>query len=107
MSLELKMMLNTVAIEDCEREKTEFEKGLDRYKSLLLKVAHEKKLDVLTSFEGTNQRNSEIGDLKVLEKANLVTGQTKYTHRNAYREYELTAKGVELVGKLTKESASP
>lgn len=103
MSSELKLLLNTIAAENFEREKTEFEKGFDRFKMILLKVASEKKYDVLTSFEGTNQRNSELGDLKVLEKANLVTGKTKYTHRNAYREYELTAKGVELVDKFSKE----
>ena len=104
MSLELEELLNTVALENFKHEESEFEKGLNRYKLLLLKVAREKKLDVLTSFEGTNQRNSEVVDLKVLEKANLVAGKTKYTHRNAYREYKLTAKGAELVEKLSKEN---
>jgi DNA-binding HxlR family transcriptional regulator len=103
MSSELKELLHIVALEDFKREEADFEKGLCRYKSLLLKVAREKKWDVLTSFEGTNQRNSEVSDLKVLEKAELVAGQTKYTHRNAYREYKLTAKGAELAEKLSNE----
>ncbi len=105
MSLELKSFLNEVALEDNKREKAEFEEGLNRYKSLLLKIAVEKKLDVLTLFEGVeyHNKNKMAGDLKVLEKAHLLTGQTKYTHRNAYREYTLTQKGVDLAEKLSKE----
>ncbi|MCW4018212.1 MAG: hypothetical protein NWF00_05995 [Candidatus Bathyarchaeota archaeon] len=55
--------------------------------------------------EGTRQpdTNNEQKDLDMLEKANLVKGKTKYTHRNAYREYELTEKGAELAEKLAAE----
>ena len=42
--------------------------------------------------------------LNLLERAHLVEGITKYTHRNVYRQYELTSKGTELVEKLTKEN---
>jgi hypothetical protein len=41
--------------------------------------------------------------MKVLEKAHLVAGQTKYTHRNAYRQYTLTKEGLDLAEKLLKE----
>ena len=57
MSSELKTMLNKVAVEDSKRKETEFEEGINRYKSLLLKLAKDKKLDIIISFEGTEQRD--------------------------------------------------
>ena len=106
MSSELKMMLNRVAEEDKEREETDFEEGINRYKSLLLKLAKDKTLDILYSVEGSKQQNSnkDRDDLEVLEKAHLVKGQTKFTHRNEYRKYELTTEGTELAEKLSKEN---
>lgn len=103
MSLELEMILNKVAIEEKESEKIDFERRKSSFKSVLLKLAKDKKMDVLLSAEGRDQHDSEKRDLDVLEKAGLVKGQTKYTHRNEYRQYELTPKGAELVEKLTKE----
>ncbi len=108
MSLELKMILNKVAEEDKKQQETEFEEGINRYKSLLLQVAQEKKLDVTISNEGISQKDSNIvRDLVILEKAQLINGQTKYTHRNEYRQYQLTLKGAELVEKLSKENNTP
>jgi len=106
MSLELKAMLSKVAVEDNKREEIEFEEGINRYKFLLLRIAKEKKLDITTIIEGTNavDINKNEQDLNVLEKAHLVEGKTKYTHRNVYRQYELTSKGAELAEKLTKEN---
>jgi hypothetical protein len=106
MSSELKTMLNKVLVEDSKRKETEFEEGIDRYKSLLLKLAKDKTLDIIISFEGTEQRdvNKNKLDLNVLKRAHLVKGQTKYTHRNVYRQYELTTEGAELVEKLSKET---
>jgi hypothetical protein len=106
MSSELKTMLNEVAVEDNKLKESEFEEGINRYKSLPLKMAKEKKLDIIISFEGTQQRdlNKNERDLNVLERAHLVEGQAKYTHRNVYRQYELTLKGAELVEKLSKET---
>jgi hypothetical protein len=108
MSSELKEILNVVAKENNKQEILEFEQGMDRYEALLLKVKAESKLDVITSFEGVeyHNKNSQANDLKVLEKAHLVTGETKYTHRNAYRQYRLTEKGVDLAEKLTKEKTA-
>jgi hypothetical protein len=105
-SSELKSMLNKVAAEDNKRNETEFEEGIDRYKSLLLKLAKEKTIDVIYSVEGTEQLdlNKNKRDFDVLEKAHLVKGETKYTHRNQYRQYKLTTKGVELVEKLSQET---
>jgi hypothetical protein len=108
MSSELKTMLNKVAVEDSKLEETEFEEGINHYKAILLKVAKEKKLDIIISFEGTQQRDLNKNErvLDVLERALLVKGETKYTHRNVYRQYELTTKGAELVEKLSKENMS-
>jgi hypothetical protein len=108
MSSELKIMLSKVAVKDNERKEIEFEEGINRYKSLLLRVAKIKPFDVLVSSEGTEQGNmkqTEL-DLDVLERARLVKGQTKYTHRNEYRQYELTSEGAELVEKFSKETIS-
>ena len=67
----------------------------------------EMKLDIIIWFEGTQQRGliKNEGDLEVLEWAHLVNGEAKYIDRNVYRQYELTAKGAELVEKLLKESS--
>ncbi len=100
MSEELKAILKEVAVENDVRKRIELEEGINRYRSLLVKVATEKKLDIITSVEGTEHPSTEADDLKVLEKAHLVTGETKYTHRNTYREYTLTSKGADLAEKL-------
>lgn len=106
MSLELKAMLSKVAEDDNKREEIEFEEGIERYKFLLLRIAKEKKLDVATIIEGTDavDLNKNVQDLNVLEKAHLVEGKTKYTHRNVYRQYELTLEGAELAEKLSREN---
>ena len=108
MSSELKIMLSKVAVEDNERKEIEFEEGINRYKSLLLRVAKVKPFDMLVSSEGTDQGDMKqtVLDLDVLERASLVKGQTKETNHNVYRQYELTVEGAELVEKLSKETMS-
>ena len=108
MSSELKIMLSKVAVKDNERKEIEFEEGINRYKSLLLRVAKVKPFDVLVSSEGTEQGDMKqtVLDLDVLERARLVKGQTKETNHNVYRQYELTPEGAELVEKFSKETIS-
>ncbi len=108
MSLELKSLLSTVAVEDNERKEIAFEEGINRYKSLLLRVAKVQPFDMLISSEGTKPGNlhQDVVDLEVLERAHLVKGQTKETNHNVYRQYELTPEGAELVEKLSKETMS-
>ena len=108
MSAELKIMLSKLAAEDNAREEIKFEEGIHRYKSLLLRVAKVKPFDMLISSEGTqpSKLHQNVVDLEVLERAHLVRGQTKETDHNVYRQYELTAKGAELVEKLSKETMS-
>jgi hypothetical protein len=108
MSLELKSLLSTVAVEDSERKEMEFVEGINRYKSLLLRVAKVQPFDILVSSEGTEQVDMKqtVLDLDVLERAHLVNGQTKETNHNVYREYELTPEGAGLVEKLSKEAMS-
>ena len=105
MSLELKMLLSEVAEDDEMRKEIEFEEGLNRFKSLLLKVARTEPYDVIVSFEGTEQLSMKqnIADLNLLEKAHLLKAQFKETGRNLYREYELTPEGAKLAEKLSKE----
>jgi hypothetical protein len=106
MSKELKSMLSKVAEEDNKREEKELEQGIQRYKAFLLKIAQDKTLDLIISFEGTQQADLSKNeqDLSMLQRANLVKEQTKFTHRNTYRQYELTKKGAELAEKLSKET---
>ena len=94
MSSELKSLLSKVAVEDNKRKEIEFEEGINRYKSLLLRVAKVKPFDMLISSEGTKQGDlkQNVLDLEVLERAHLVKGQTKETNHNVYRQYELTQK---------------
>ena len=108
MSSELKSMLSKVAVEDNIRKEIEFEEGINRYKSLLLRVAKVQPFDILISSEGTKQGDMKqtVVDLNVLERAHLVKGQTKETNHNVYRQYKLTPEGVELVEKLSKETMS-
>ena len=106
MSLELKSLLSTVAVEDNERKEMKFVEGINRYKSLLFRVAKVKPFDILVSSEGTQQGNlhQDVVDLEVLKRAHLVKGQTKETNHNVYQQYELTVEGSKLVEKLLKET---
>ncbi len=108
MSSELKIMLSKVAVEDNIRKEIEFEEGINRYKSLLLRVAKVKPFDILVSSEGTQQGDMKqtVLDLDVLERARLVKGTTKETNHNVYRQYELTLEGAGLVEKFSKEAMS-
>ena len=108
MSSELKSLLSTVAVEDNTRKEIEFEEGINRYKSLLLRVAKVQPFDIMVSSEGTQLGNlhQDMVDLGVLERAHLVKGQPKETNHNVYRQYELTVEGAELVEKLSKETMS-
>jgi hypothetical protein len=74
--------------------------------SILLDIAKYRKLDIVIWFEGTKQSelNQQEKELNMLERANLIKGQMKYTHRNVYRQYELTKKGAELLNKLPKSN---
>ena len=108
MSSELKIMLSKVAVKDTERKEVEFEEGINRYKSLLLKVAKVKPFDVLVSSEGTEQGDMKqtVLDLDLLKRARFMKGQTKETKHNVYRQYELTQEGAELVEKFLKETST-
>jgi len=104
MSLVLKTFLDKAVEEDYKRAKSAVELNLQWYKALLLKVAQVKEFDALIWFEGQKEPNQDLSDLDLLEKADLVKGQMRYTHRNMYRRYVLSEKGVELVEKLSKET---
>jgi len=106
MSSELKAILHKASEEERKRKEKELAEGMNRYKSLLLKIAKEKKIDVTVTVEGTAQHeaNQNAQDLNMLESAQLVEGQTKFTHRNEYRQYVLTPRGSELAEKLAREN---
>jgi hypothetical protein len=106
MSIELKTRLDNIVQEDREQEENQLEKDLPRLKTFLLKIVQAKKFDMLIWMEGTKQTdlNKDEADLNLLERANLIKGQTKYTHRNVYRQYEPTQKGIELAAELAREN---
>lgn len=103
-SSDLRAILKKVAEEDYKSENAEIEEGLERYKSLILKIANVKKFDLAIWVEGSEMHLKYEKDLNLLERGNLVKGQIRYTERNAYREYKLTKKGTELVKKLLEET---
>jgi hypothetical protein len=107
MSSDLKSIIEKVVDEDYKRKELEIEKELERFVSLLLEIAKAKKWDLAIWVEGTNVKGVEKyeKDLNLLERGNLVKGRMKFSERNAYREYQLTKKGSELVKKLLKQSA--
>ena len=100
------MILTQVAKEDYASEELEIEKSLTRFKSLLFEIARAKKWDLAIWVEGTAVSDAEKveKDLNLLERGNLVKGKMKFTERNAYREYQLTKKGNELLKKLQSET---
>ena len=106
MSSNLKGILNKVAEEDYASEEVEIEKNLALFKSLLLEIAKVKTWDLAIWVEGTDVKSAEKYEknLNLLERGNLVKGKLKFTEHNAYREYQLTKKGFELVKKLREET---
>lgn len=105
-SSDLLIILTQVAKEDYASEELEIEQNLERFKSLLLEIARAKKWDLAIWVEGTAVSDSEKveNNLNLLERGNLVKGKMKFTERNAYREYQLTKKGTELLKKLQIET---
>jgi hypothetical protein len=106
MSLDLKAILNKVIEEDYKRKELEIEKELERFKHLLREIARAKKWDLAIWVEGTKVKGVEKyeKDLNLLERGNIIKGRMKFTERNAYREYQLTKKGSDLIKKLLKET---
>jgi hypothetical protein len=102
-------MLDKVAEEDFEKEKEEIEQrarmGLPKFKSLILAIKKQKRYDFVVLVEGSPPEGiKEIEkDLNMLERANLIKGEMKFTQRNAYRSYMLTKKGNDLAESLLKE----
>ena len=106
MSQDLKSILDTVVEEDFIQKELEIEKGIGRFKSLLLKIAEIKKWDLAIWIEGDAVESMKMyeSDLNLLERGNLIKGKMKFTEHNAYREYQLTKKGSDLVKKLLDET---
>ncbi len=102
LSEELKARLIQITEEDYKQEENKIEPELADYKALLLKIAQIKKFDFLLWMEGTDQTelSKDEKQLNMLERANLIKGQTKYTDHNVYRQYELTRKGAEIAEKI-------
>ena len=106
LSLDLKSILDKVVEEDYKEKEGEIEKRLENFKVLLRDIAKAKKWDLAIWVEGSNVKGVEEYEmnLNLLERGNLIKGKMKFTERNAYREYQLTKKGTELLKKLQKES---
>lgn len=92
--------------EDCRREGTKLSVELPKYQAILVKIKQMGKMDLLISAEGMKVATAE-NDVRLfekLERANLVLGEDKFTHRNNYRQYKLTADGTELLKQLEVET---
>ena len=106
MSLDLKSILDKVVEEDYKEKEGEIEKRLENFKGLLRDIAKAKKWNLAIWVEGSNVKGVDDYEknLNLLERGNLIKGKIKFTERNAYREYQLTKKGSELLKKLQKET---
>jgi hypothetical protein len=106
MSSELKTILKKVAEEDFKSEETIIDERIRNYKSLILKIAEVGTFDLPVWIEGSQPSNFKKyeRDLNMLERGNLIKGEMKYTERNAYRQYKLTKKGIDLAKKLQGET---
>ena len=109
MSLLLEALLEKVAEEDFEKEKEELEqrtrKGLPRFKALILDIKKAKRYDLVLLAQGSAPEliKDTERDLDVLERANLIKGETRFTNRDTYRRYVLTKKGDDLAESLLNE----
>jgi hypothetical protein len=109
MSSSLKAFLDKVAEEDFEKEKEEINerarKGLPRFKALILAIKKAKRYDLVILAEGSVPTG--VGkmekDLSMLERANLIKSETRFTKRDTYRRYVLTKKGENVAESLLKE----
>jgi hypothetical protein len=107
MSLLLGAYIEKVVEEDFEKEKEEInEEGLRRLKVLMLAIKKAKRYDLVILAEGSipTAINQAEKDLNMLERANLVKGELRFTSRDTYRRYVLTKKGDDLAESLMKES---
>jgi len=109
MSSLLKKYLEKVAEEEFEIEKEEINKhaqeGFPELKALLLEIKKMQSYDLLIQAEGSALTEAERIEkyLNILERANLIKGQTRFTDHDVYRRYVLTKKGDELAESLMKE----
>lgn len=109
MSLLLKEFLDKVAEEDFKREKEEINQrarnGLAEFKALIVAIKKAKKYDLVLLAEGSMPRGIKKTerDLNMLERANLIRGELRFTGRDTYRRYVLTKKGDDLAESLLKE----
>ena len=105
MSSELKVILSKVVEEEYKNQKSEIEQESNRFESILLKLAKTKSFTRPVWVQGSRIRNSEKyeKDLNLLERANLIKVQKKFTDHNAYSVYQLTPTGTELAKKLLQE----
>jgi len=109
MSSLLKEYLEKVAEEDFKKEKEEIiqrsREGLPRFKALILAIKRAKEYDLVLLAEGSAPEGitESEKDLSMLERANLIKGELKFTSRDTYRRYVLTKKGDDLAESLLKE----
>ena len=106
MSSELKIILDKVIDEDYKQKELAIEKRFEHFKALLHEIARAKKWDLAIWVQGSevNDVKKYEKDLNLLERGNLVKGKMKFTEHNAYREYQLTKKGSDLIKKMLKET---
>jgi hypothetical protein len=105
MSADLKSTLNEVIEQDYKNNKQSIETNLENYRTLILQLAKEKHLDVTIWVQGSEvEETIETAKcMNLLERGDIVTGETKYTRGKAFRHYLLTQKGKELAINLLKE----
>ncbi len=74
------------------------EKEIDAFKSLITEIHDAKELNIAFRVEGveTSEFKEHKRHLDLLEKAGLVKGETRFTHRNEFKRYVLTPNGEQI-----------
>lgn len=105
----MKEYLYNVAEEDFKKEKEEINRrareGFLKFKAFILAIKKAKTYDLVVLAEGSAPEGiiEIINDLNLLERANLIKSEMKFSSRNSYRSIVLTKKGDDLAEILLKE----
>ena len=109
MSCLLKEYLCKVAEEDFEKEREKTMKHvnetLSKFKTLILTIRKAQRYDLVILAEGSPPEGvaETEKEFNMLERANLVKSELKFTSRDTYRRYVLTKKGDDLAERLIQE----
>ena len=103
MFMELKELLYEEICEEFERARHRIDEKMPSYIRLLLRVEKLRNWSAPLFIQGQESKDHILNDLDLLERLGLLEGRIRFTHRNAYKTFSLTAKGKSLVERIKDE----